>query len=449
MFITFCDCVIVKRLGMKEKENKRKEMIVIKIKILDTYKGLPKNMYILFVATVINRFGEFVLPFLTMYLTIKIGLSFGQVGIIVTIASLIGIPSSMISGKLADEFGRKKTYLIAQSGAAICLIPCAFIKDPRAVVVLILLSTFFGGAVRAPIQAIITDILPPHQRQQGNSLQYIGINLGVAIGPIVAGFLFNNFLPMLFIGDALTSFIAIFLIWKNIKEVKTEHIHKTVYTEKEKVEKGNVFTVLKKRPEIIMFLTVYILYSFVYTQHRFSLPLTADAVFGKAGAGYFGILMSVNAVTVLVFTVGVTAMTKHLKPLVNITIAGLTYAVGFGMLSFINTFPLFILSTVIWTLGEILVVTNFGVYLADNSPSNFRARFSAIGSLSWSIGAACGTSMAGKFIQEAGIQYIWMLVFVLSLLATAGMFTIYMRGKKKEVDEGIETVCTQYAEGES
>lgn len=411
----------------------RKEMIVINFKIFDTYKGLPKNMYILFVATVINRFGEFVMPFLTMYLTVKIGLSFDQVGIIVTIASLIGIPSSILSGKLADEYGKKRTYLIAQSCAALSLIPCAFVKDPRAIVVMILISTFFHGAVRAPIQAIITDILPPEQRQQGNSLQYIGINLGVAIGPIVAGFLFNNFLPMLFIGDAITSMIAIFLIWRNIEKDKPEQANETVYTEKEKVEKGSTISALVKRPEIILFLTIYVIYSFVYTQHRFSLPLTADKVFGKSGASLFGILMSVNAVTVLVFTVGVTALTKHLKPLVNITIAGLLYAVGFGMLGLIHSFPMFVLSTIIWTIGEILVVTNFGVYLADNSPSNFRARFSAVGSLSWSLGAAGGTSIAGMFIQEIGLHYIWTLTSILAVIGTLGMYAIYSHNREREI----------------
>ncbi|MHB8128031.1 MAG: MDR family MFS transporter [Mobilitalea sp.] len=391
-------------------------------------------MYIMFGATVINRFGDFVMPFLTMYLTIKMGLSFEITGIIVTISSLIGIPSSLLGGKFADEFGRKKTYLIAQAGAALSLLPCAFLKNPVPIVIFLLLSTFFHGAVRPPMNAIITDILPPHQRQLGFSLQYLGINVGVALGPIVAGFLFNNFLPMLFIGDALTSFIALYLIWKNIKEVKPENLKETAYTELEKVEKGNTISALLKRPQIAIFLIVYILYSFVYTQHRFSLPLTMEAVFGSTGEIKFGLLMSINAFTVLFCTVAVTSITKHLKPIINITIAGIIYAVGFGMLGLIHSYYMFILSTIIWTLGEVLVVTNFGVYLADNSPSNFRARFNAVGSLSWSIGAALGTSIAGKFLQEIGLNYIWLLAFVLAIIGTIGMFGIYLVGKKREED---------------
>ena len=389
-------------------------------------------MYIMFGATVINRFGDFVMPFLTMYLTIKLGLSYEITGIIITIAALIGIPSSLLGGKLADELGRKKTYLIAQAGAALSLLPCAFLKNPVPIIIFLLLSTFFNGAVRPPMNAIVTDILPPHQRQVGFSLQYLGMNVGVALGPIVAGYLFNNFLPMIFIGDALTSFIALYLIWKNVKEVKPENLKETVYSEMEKEEKGNTISALLKRPQITIFLIVYVLYSFVYTQHRFSLPLTTDVVFGSSGASKYGILMSINAFTVLICTVAVTSITKHLKPIINITIAGVIYAVGFGMLAVIHSYYMFILSTVIWTIGEILVVTNFGVYLADNSPSNFRARFNAVGSLSWSLGAALGTSIAGKFLQELGLNYIWLLTFVLSIIGTVGMLGVYISGKKRK-----------------
>ncbi len=398
---------------------------------MDTYRGLPKNMYIMFGATIINRFGDFVMPFLTMYLTIKLGLSVGVAGLIVTITSLIGIPSSFLGGKFADEIGRKKTYLIAQSGAALSLLPCAFIDNPVFIVVMLLISTMFHGAVRPPMNAMIMDMLPPEKRQQGFSLQYLGINIGVALGPIVAGFLFNNFLPLLFIGDALTSFVALFLIGKNVKELNSDEMKKTVYTHQEKEEKGNTISALIRRPHILFFLLAYIIYSFVYTQHRFALPLTADEVFGESGASKFGVLMSVNAFTVLFLTVGVTAITKRFKPLINIMIAGLFYALGFGMLGLVNSFPLFILSTIIWTVGEILVVTNFGVYLADNSPSNFRARFNAIGSLSWSVGGALGTSIAGKFIQETGLSYIWLLTFILSVCGMVGMYSIYIIGKKK------------------
>lgn len=150
-------------------------------------------------------------------------------------------------------------------------------------------------------------------------------------------------------------------------------------------KRGSTINALLKRPQISMFLLVYIIYSFVYTQQMFSLPLTTNAVFGSAGASKYGFLISINAITVVLCTAGITSLTKNLKPLVSITIAGLVYAVGFGMIGIIHNYTLFMLSTVIWSLGEILVMTNFGVYVADNSSSNFRGRFNAVSSLSWAF----------------------------------------------------------------
>jgi MFS family permease len=91
------------------------------LKIFKTYRGLPRSIYILFIAQIINRFGDFVVPFLTLYLTQKIGLSAGISGVIVTANILIGIPASLLGGKAADSLGRRKTYLWSQSIATISL----------------------------------------------------------------------------------------------------------------------------------------------------------------------------------------------------------------------------------------------------------------------------------------------------------------------------------------
>lgn len=400
------------------------------LKKLNIYRGLPKNMYILFWVQVINRFGDFVAPFLTLYLTEKLGMSLAAVGIIVTASSLLGLFGSMLGGKLGDEMSRKKTYLVFQAAAAILLIPCAFINNVYVIVAFILMSTLFNGAVRPPLNAIITDILPPDKRKLGFSLQYLGINIGVAIGPIIAGFLFNNYLPMLFLGDAATSLIAVVFVAVNIKESTNKTLEKaSSVKENEKCE--NVFEGLIKKPEVMLFLLIYMIYSFVYTQHRFSLPIMMDKVFLSAGSEKFGMLMSINAVTVIGLTIIVTKTTKGLSTLSNIIIAGIFYAVGFGMIGVINSFPLFIVSTVIWTIGEILVVTNFGVYLANNSPNNFIARFNAIGSLSWAIGSAAGTSVMGKYIDSVGIYAVWPLTFLLAIIGTVLMLFLKLFFRKR------------------
>ncbi len=402
-----------------------------------TYSGLPKSIYTLFFAQIINRFGDFVLPFLTLYLSKKLGYSLQASGLIVMVATLLLIPGSLVGGKLADHIGRKKTYLVAQSLAAVFLLPCAFLNNPEMIIAFLLLSTFFRGIVRPPMNAIVADILPPDERKLGFSLLYLGINIGVSSGPIVAGFLFNNYLPLLFIGDALTSIIAVILVFKNVPETNPINNTEANDCKEEKIESGNIIDVLLRRPQIIMFLLITIIYSFIYTQNKFSLPIMLESVFLGEGAKTYGFLMAINAVTVIVSTVFITTLTKKNKPLTNMIIAALLYSVGFGMIGYINTFFLFVISTVIWTIGEILVVTNSGVYIANNSPENFRARFSSISALSWALGGALGTSLSGKYMDAYGVGSIWPLIGVLSIVSAMLMWMLIYFTKRKKAFKAI------------
>jgi MFS family permease len=138
-----------------------------------------------------------------------------------------------------------------------------------------------------------------------------------------------------------------------------------------------------------------------------------NKVFPDQGPTYYGFLMSVNAITVIVLTIFIISLTKRFKPLVNIIFSGIFYMVGFGMIWVIHSFWLYAISTALWTIGEILNMTNFGVYIANNSPKNFRARFNAVSSLSFSLGSTLGSSVMGAYVDYAGLDAVWPLVFVL------------------------------------
>lgn len=409
----------------------------------DSYKGLPKSIYIIFFAQMINRFGDFVLPFLSLFLVKKLGLSYQSAGVAVMLTSLASIPGSFAGGKIADHFGRKKSYALFQLSAATCLFFCAFLGNPQIIITLICMSSFFNGGVRPIISAVITDVLPAEKRQMGFSLSYLGINLGVSMGLLVAGFLFNHYLPLIFIGDAITSFLAVSLVLINIKETLPDNTGNKSVREEEKSESGNVFSVLLRRPKILVFLIINILLSIVYTQHTFSLPMMLDSVFGSSGASNFGIAMSFNAVTVITMTMVITHAIRKWKPLSAMAISGLLYAIGFGMITFIRTMPLYILSTVIWTIGEIMIVTNFGVYIANNTPQNYRARFNAVSSLSWAIGAALGTSLIGRYMDYFGVQAVWPLIFFLGLLGSAGMYLLKVKTERVIVADELQNSISE------
>ena len=159
-----------------------------------------------------------------------------------------------------------------------------------------------------------------------------------------------------------------------------------------------------------------------------------DYKFLAQGPEKFGLLMSINALTVIILTMWVTNITQRFKPLTNMVIAGVLYAIGFGMIGEINTFSLFIISTILWSLGEILMATNFGVYIVNNSPRNYRARFSALGNLSFSTGGALGTSFMGVYIGFMGINSVWHFIFVISCVSAIlmSLLSIYSSRKNQQ-----------------
>ncbi|OCA96948.1 MFS transporter [Clostridium beijerinckii] len=400
---------------------------------INNYKGLPKEMYVICFATLINRLGDFVVPFLALYLTQKIGMTAAATGVIVTLSSVVGIPASILGGKISDMFGRKKIYTYAQSIAAVTLIPCAFTKSVSITIMCLLISTFFNGFVRPAFQSMIQDILSKEERQVGFSLNYLAINAGVAIGPIIAGFLFNNLLPLLFLGDTLTSLIAVFLVWKNIKETYPVNSKLKVESKAEIAEKGNTFQMLWKRPALSLFLVLYMVYNFIYAQHKFSLPITLNAQFNNESAKLLGYIMSINAVTVLVLTIFIGFITKRNHQLTNMAFTGILYAIGFGMIGYIDNFNFFIISTIIWTLGEILSSISSGVYVANNSPSNYRARLNAIMNLGRFLGTALSTFFSGAYIQVYGYKTLWFLIFFISIISGILMFVLKIFSVKSEL----------------
>jgi len=391
-----------------------------------TYMGLPKAVYVLCSATLINRLGDFVVPFLTLFLTVKLNMSIVLSGIIVTCASLISIPSSIIGGKISDSIGRKKVYLFGQGLSAVFLILCGLCKNEHLIIIMLFLSTFFNGIVRPAFSAMLIDYLPRERRQEGMSLNYLCINIGVSIGPIIAGFLFNKFLPLLFIGDGITSLISVILVWRNIEEKYSEEVNEdfTNININEAKEEGNIIQVLLKRPQLLMFFALLLIYQFVYSQHRFTLPLTVNNALNNNGAKIFGYMMSINAVTVVFLTVFITAALKKYHHLICMVLSGIAFAIGFGMLSFTHTMAGFFISTFIWTLGEILNSISIGVFVADNSPVNYRARISAFQNIIYWVASSLSTGLGGILVDRCGLNYIWLGIFIISLIASGLMYLL-------------------------
>ncbi len=413
-----------------------------------TYLGLSKSVYVITFARMVNSAGNFIFPYLTLLLTSRGHMGEQTVGLFLLLGAVVQVPGSLLGGKLADRMGRKKIMIGFMGLAALCFIPCAFLIDIETgflyIPWLLILSSFFFSMAQPASGAMMNDLTLPENRQAAFSLLYMGMNVGSAIGMLIAGVLFSNHMKLLFLGDAATTLLSILLLLLFVKETKPETEDSEQLEEEradEKAEQGGLIAAMLKRPMLLIFAIFDMLYSFAYAQTNFSLPLQTKLIFGdNLGAEYFGYFGAINCIEVLLLTTVITLLTRKLRPVFNVSIAGIFYAIGFGMLFFVQSFWMFVLSTIIWTVGEIINATNIGVYIANHTPITHRGRFNSIISIISGTGGAIAPYIMGGFVASRGVTCVWPVIFLISLFASFSMFLLGSFEKRKTRGNTTEKV---------
>jgi len=399
--------------------------------VLKTYSGLDRSIYFLFIAQVVNSIGHFVHPFLTMLLTSKLGMDAGQAGFYVFLSALAWVPGSLAGGRIADSWGRKKAMVLFHTLPALALIPCAFLGASRLVAWMLIGVSFLNGLAEPVNDAMLIDLTSPAQRKPAFSLLYLGHNIGISIGPLFAGILFNRYLAWFFLADAATTLAAVGLIALFVRESapSRERIEASFREDSgpERAERGSLLAVLLRRPFLLAFLFISALMSLVYSQSQFSLPLQCSALFGERGPRTFGLLASLNGLTVITLTTVVLHLTRRLAPVLTVALSGLFYAAGFGLIGLVGSLPWLLLSTLLWTVGEILAATSTGAYIAGHSPLTHRGRVNAIAPVIMYSGFAAGPPLAGRLIERFSLAVIWPWTFALSLAAALLLALLYGR----------------------
>ncbi len=400
--------------------------------MLSTYKKLPKEIYILSIATVIMRSGSFVMAFMTMFLSKKLGMNNELIGVYVMFCLISSTLGGLFGGFLCDKIGRKKVIVYFPFISAILIFICAFLEQSIIIPYILIISNFFHSAPHPATNALIADLTTPEKRSSSYSLVYLSINVGAAVGPIVASFLFNNYLELFFILDAVATIIASLIILTFIKD----NFKIAIKDKIKNLQNTNSFSLINginflfKFSFLIGFGIILGLIQMTYIQNIYSVPLYIDNIFGLKGANIYGSLISINCITVLVITFLVTSITKKLPPLINIFLGSSLYGVGFVFLFQSKSYILLSLFTIVYTIGEIILATSTQVFIASRSPSQFRGRLNAIVYFISNLGGTLGPMLMGYYIKHGSINTIWIPLMILNVITAILILLMYMFDKK-------------------
>lgn len=400
------------------------------------YSKLSKSIWALAAIDFINGIGSFVFPFLALFLTVKLGYSATKAGLFTLIALSMYAPGSLFSSHIADKISRKTVMIISQLLCGLSMIACGLVMSHTELVpYFILLLFLFDGATDPARQAIYADHTTFNNRKEAYSLFYLAHNIGFAVGPMVAGLLFNKYPQWLFLGNGIVTIIAtlfVTLFIKDKKPTETEIETSLKGDNSDKAVEGSVFKVLIEKPLLTMYIFIFSCFGLAVSMYFFTMPLYLTSIFNDIGPKYFGTVMSLNALTVIISTPIIVKFSSSKHPLRLISVSMILYAISYAFMGLTNILYFILILTVVFSVGEVFNATNHSYFVTNHTPLGHRARFSAIQSILEGIGFALGPVISGVIIDKLGYTAIFLISSGLIIICLLTLQFVRQQYQKKD-----------------
>ncbi|MDD2301735.1 MAG: MFS transporter [Eubacteriales bacterium] len=401
---------------------------------INQFRGLPRQVYCICLARMIIGIGSMIFMFFSLLMTRILGFTEFQAGLGFLLMAVSSVGGAIVGGKLADHFGRKRIYMICIVLTSVLYALTSTVAGTRSMIPFIYLSSIIGSASYPILSAMVADSAPAEQRTECFSLLYLAQNLGFAFGPSIGGLLFYHHMDLLFLLQA-----AIFLAGGLFLQFTTTDVYalgvgkefgiapQTVdVTRPGRTLRENTFRMLFDRKPLFAFIFSLIFLTMCYQMIGFMLPLQMSDAFGmQDGSRYAGLIWTTNALCVVVGTPVIIGYTKKRHQLRTTALATVLYCVGFGFYAFVNTLPLFYVAVVIWTVGEIMISTGAGVFIAANAPATHRARFQSLYDMARSLGRGFGPPIFGLMLYKLSYQQAWLVDSLVCLIIGACLYAVY------------------------
>jgi MFS family permease len=386
--------------------------------------NLPRSYWLLFLGTLINRIGGFVVPFLTLYLTNQRSIPIAQAGLVVSLFGAGSFLAQLMGGLLADRFGRKPVLSISFLIAPVFIILLGIAKNIWVISICTFLVGIFTDLHRPAVSAAIADIVPAEDRPRAYGYIYWAINLGAAIAPILAGLLAAYSYLYLFLGDGLTTLVFGLIVLFGFRETRPAEAayHAEHTSPSERIQQ------LKRAPILLWFSLITLFFGIIYMQGNVTLPI--DMQSHGLGPDKYGLAIAVNGILIVLLTIPISNMAVKWPRFETISIAVIFTALGFGSTAFADSFILFVVSIIIWTIGEIIATSVAPSIIADLAPIELRGAYQGIFGSAWGLSFFIGPIAGGWVYQTYGASALWSLCCLLGLCISLAYFLLGRYARK-------------------
>jgi dipeptide/tripeptide permease len=328
---------------------------------------------------------------LTVFLATKVGLE-KEAGFLAGLFNAVLYSLPIVAGVFVDKYGFKRTLMACF--AIFCvgyfLIGLAGMEYGQAIVetvgkrnyvIGVLLLTAVGGSLIKPcIVGTVAKTSKPGAQALGFSIYYTLVNLGGAIGPIIAFYVRQDLgIEFVLVMSSITSLLLFFGAWLFFKEPDGEVGEKKTFA-KVFSDMVLVFANIK----FMSFLLIFSGFWMMFWQVFYTLPFYATNVLHYEA---FEILETVDAWTIILITIPVTAFVSKWKPVVAIIIGFTIASASWIVIGAGGTILFTIIGIMLFALGEATQAPRFYEYVSSLAPKGQVGTFMGFAFLPVAIGS--------------------------------------------------------------
>jgi MFS family permease len=390
------------------------------------HASLPSTYWTIWLGTLVNRMGGFVVPFLAIYLTRERHESEAAAGVVVSLYGAGTIFASLTGGTLTDRLGRRATMLLSLFGGSATMLAIGFARSLPAIGA----ATFFMGWVaemyRPAVAAMIADVVPAQDRQRAYSYLYWVINLGYAIAPAFAGLLSGTSYLALFVVDATTTFLfGLIVLWKVPETRPAEAAAAALRGD------GPGLTHVVRDSVFMGFVLLSLGTAFVIMQNNVALSI--DMTRHGISPRDYGLLVSINGVMIVFLQPWITRALRLRSRTRILAVSSFFFGLGFGLYGVVGTPAGYAFAIAVCTLAEIANLPTGSAVVADLAPTALRGRYQGMSNMAWGIASFIGPLVGGLFLHGPGGRALWFSCFGLMVLVTVGHLALGPARARREI----------------
>ena len=387
---------------------------------------LSREVYVLELGALVNAFGNgVVLPFLLIYLHNVRGISFGLAGLAAAVQSAAALGSAFLGGTLSDRLGPKRVLL---GSLAVMTVAFALMPSIRTAWHAFAIYTLWGigsGAFWPSQSALLAGLTPATRRAPAYALQRLAMNVGVALGGVVAGLIASVGNPSTFTALFAINCVTFLGYMLVLTRVRAPALHEGRLG-------GSWRAVLRDRV-----FTLYTLLNAAFMTAAISVVVELLPAFGKNVAGIseqeVGIVFALDAVGVVIFQLPVVKFSEGRSRMRGLALMGTLWAASLLAVwaagSWTRTteaFGILAAAVLVFAVGECLHGAIHAPLSVDLAPPQLVGRYTAAASISWQIGWILGPAAGGFLLQHRPLL-LWPIAAGVNLACAAAALALEPR----------------------